>query len=178
MLVLETDQIPEEGLQLAWNEEVPSVMAYVASLSRIDFAFEQPLHTEAKVLKVGQSFFLKGNVKTTLRLTCVRCLNDFSFPISSSFDLTLSPLKKAPTEEEIELKEEDMESNFFEGGEIHLSEIACEQVFLEIPYKPLCHEDCRGLCPVCGKDLNLSACHCVPEGSESAFSALKDLKLS
>jgi len=178
MLVLETDQIPEEGLQLVWNEEVPSVMAYVASLSRIDFAFEQPLHTEAKVLKVGQSFFLKGNVKTTLRLTCVRCLNDFSFPISSSFDLTLSPLKKAPTEEEIELKEEDMESNFFEGGEIHLSEIACEQVFLEIPYKPLCHEDCRGLCPVCGKDLNLSACHCAPEGSESAFSALKNLKLS
>jgi uncharacterized protein len=178
MVVHEIDEITEEGLQLAWDEEVPGVMAYLASLSRIDFAFERPLHTEAKVLKIGQSFFLNGKVETTLRLTCVRCLNDFSFPISSSFDLTLSPLKKALAEEEVELKEGDMESNFFEGGQIHLSEIACEQVFLEIPYKPLCREDCRGLCPVCGKDLNLSACHCVPENSKSAFSALKNLKLS
>ena len=178
MVVLEIDEITEEGLQLAWDEEVPSLMVYLASLSRIDFSFEKPLHTEAKVWKVGQSFFLRGNVTTTLRLTCVRCLNDFSFPLFSSFDLTLSPLKKAPAEEEVELKEEDLESNFFEGGEIHLSEIACEQVFLEIPYKPLCREDCRGLCPVCGKDLNLSACHCIPENSESAFSALKNLKLS
>ena len=178
MVVLEIDEITEEGLQLAWDEEVSSVMAYLASLSRIDFAFERPLHTEAKVLKIGQSFFLNGNVETTLRLTCGRCLNDFSFPISSSFDLTLSPLEKALTEEEVELKEKDLESNFFEGGQIHLSEIACEQVFLEIPYKPLCRGDCRGLCPVCGKDLNLSACHCVPENSESAFSALKHLKLS
>ena len=105
-------------------------------------------------------------------------MNDFSFPISSSFELTLSPLKKAPAEEELELREDDIESNFFEEGQIHLSEIACEQVFLEIPYKPLCGEECRGLCPVCGKDLNLSACHCVPEDSESAFSALKHLKLS
>jgi uncharacterized protein len=178
MVVLEIDEITEEGLQLAWDEEVSSVMAYLTSLSRIDFGFEKPLHTEATVLKIGQSFFLKGNVETTLRLTCVRCLNDFSFPISSSFDLTLSPLKKAFTEEEAELKEEDLESNFFEEGEIRLSEIACEQVFLEIPYKPLCREDCRGLCPVCGKDLNLSPCYCVPENSESAFDALKNLKLS
>jgi uncharacterized protein len=178
MVVLEIDEITEEGLHLTWDEELPSITAYLAGLSRIDFGFEKPLHTEAKVRKVGPSFFLEGNVQTSLRLTCVRCLKDFFFPISSSFDLTLSPLKKAPTGEEAELKEEDMESNFFEGGEIHLSEIACEQVFLEIPYKPLCREDCRGLCPVCGKDLNLSACHCVPVGSEFAFSALKNLKLS
>ena len=46
---------------------------------------------------------------------------------------------------------------FFEGGEIHLSEIACEQIFLEIPYQPLCQEDCKGLCPQCGRDLNLSS---------------------
>jgi uncharacterized protein len=178
MYSLEIDEITDGGLQLAWDEEVPSLMSYLASLSIIDFAFEQPLHTETRVTKIGQSICLTGNVKTTLRLTCVRCLNDFNFPISSSFDLTLSPLKKAPAEEEVELKEEDMESNFFEGGEIHLSEIACEQVFLEIPYKPLCREDCRGLCPVCGKDLNLSTCHCVSEDSGSAFSALKNLKLS
>ncbi len=70
-----------------------------------------------------------------------------------------------------------MESIFFEGGEIHLSEIACEQIFLEIPYQPLCREDCKGLCPQCGRDLNLSPCDCVREEWGSGFTALQKMKL-
>jgi uncharacterized protein len=86
-------------------------------------------------------------------------------------------LKETSSPEETELVEEDMESNFYQGGEIHLSEIACEQIFLEIPFKPLCQEDCRGLCPTCGKDLNLASCECVKEEFGSGFSALQKLKL-
>jgi uncharacterized protein len=104
-------------------------------------------------------------------------LKEFPYPLSTTFELTLQPLKEAPSEEETELGSEEMELNFFEGGEIHLSEIACEQIFLEIPYKPLCQEGCKGLCPICGKDLNLSACECVKEELTSSFSALKKLKL-
>jgi len=71
----------------------------------------------------------------------------------------------------------EMESSFFEGGELHLSEIACEQIFLEIPYQPLCHEECKGLCPGCGKDLNLLSCECIRDEGSSSFSILKQLKL-
>ncbi len=70
-----------------------------------------------------------------------------------------------------------MESNFFEGGEIHLSEVACEQIFLEIPYQPLCSENCKGLCPQCGQDRNLSPCGCNQEDWEAGFSVLRKLKL-
>ncbi len=101
---------------------------------------------------------VKGNLKALLRLQCVRCLEEFSYPLSSTFEVALFPAKEASLEEEeVELGEDEMESNFYEGGEIHLSEIACEQIFLEIPYQPLCHDDCKGLCPECGKDLNRSS---------------------
>lgn len=177
MFILKLDEIPDEGLDLKWKEERASLLAYLEDLSRIDFDFETPLQSEVKIKKAGRSVLITGEVQTTLRLQCVRCLKEFLYPLSTTFDLTLHPLREAPSEEETELGSEEMESSFFEGGEIHLSEIACEQVFLEIPYQPLCQEGCKGLCPTCGKDLNLSSCDCVKEEFTTGFSALKKLKL-
>ena len=177
MFALKLDEIPEEGLDLKWKEEKASLLAYLKGLSRIDFDFETPLQSEVKIRRVGRSVLMTGKVQTTLRLQCVRCLKEFSNPLATTFELTLHPLKEAPSEEETELGSEEMESSFFEGGEIHFSEIACEQIFLEIPYQPVCQEGCKGLCPVCGKDLNISSCECVKEELTSGFSALKKLKL-
>jgi len=177
MFTLKLDEIPEEGLDLKWQEERASLLAYLEDLSEIDFDFESPLQSEVKIKKAGQSVFITGKVETTLRLQCARCLKEFSYPLSSTVELTLHPLKETPSEEEIELGSEEMESSFFEGGEIHLSEVACEQIFLEIPYQPICREDCKGLCSICGKDLNLSSCECVKEEFTSGFSVLQKLKL-
>jgi len=177
MVTLKLDEISDEGLNLKWTEERASLLAYLENLSQIDFDFETPLLSEVKIWKAGRSVLMRGRVETNLRLQCVRCLKEFSYPLSSTFELTLHPFKGTSFEEETELDEGEMESSFFEGGEIHLSEIACEQIFLEIPYQPLCHEDCKGLCPVCGKDLNLFSCECVKEEFVSGFSVLKKLKL-
>jgi len=177
MFTLKLDDIPAEGLNLNWAEERSSLSSYLERFSQIDFSFEGPLQSEARVRKAGQSVLINGRVQATLQLQCVRCLKEFYYPISSGFELTLLPLKEASSAEEAELSEEDMEANFYQGGEIHLSEIACEQIFLEIPFKPLCQEDCKGLCPTCGKDLNLGSCECVREEFGSGFSALQKLKL-
>ena len=177
MFTLKLDEVPEEGLELEWKEERTALLAYLKDLSRIDFDFETPLRSQAKIKKAGGLVFISGKVQTVLQLQCVRCLKEFSYPLSTTFDLTLHPLNEVPSEEETELGSEEMELNFFEGREVHLSEIACEQIFLEIPYQPLCEEGCKGLCSICGKDLNLSACECVDEGLASGFSALKKLKL-
>src|SRR4030065_1532476 len=163
MFILKLDEIPDDGLDLKWKEERDALLAYLEDLSRIDFDFETPLQSEVNIKKIGRSVLITGKVQATLRMQCVRCLKEFSYPLSTTFELTLHPLKETPSEEETELGSEEMESSFFEGGEIHLSEIACEQIFLEIPYQPLCREECEGLCSVCGKDLNLSACKCVKE---------------
>ena len=177
MFTLKLDEIPGEGLDLKWTEEKDTLLVYLKDLSRIDFDFETPLQSEVKIRKVDRSVLIEGKVQTILRLQCVRCLKEFSYPLSTTFELTLLPLKEAPAAEETELGSEEMEASYFEGGEIHLSEIACEQIFLEIPYQPLCQEGCKGLCPTCGQDLNLSSCKCAKEELTSGFSALKKLKL-
>jgi len=177
MLTVKLDDIPEEGLNLEWTEERASLLGYLKTLSQIDFDFEAPLSSEARILIAGQSVLISGRVQTALRLQCVRCLKEFAYPLSSTFELTLHSLKEAPAAEETELGDEEMESGFFEGGEIHLSEIACEQIFLEIPIQPLCQKNCKGLCPVCGTDLNLFSCTCERQEFVSGFSALKKLKL-
>ena len=177
MFTVKIEDIPEEGLVLNWEEQLDSLGTYLSHLTSIDFDFEAPLHGEAAISRIGKSYLIRGNLQTVLRLKCVRCLKEFAQSLSSSFDLSLYPLKEAGLEEEVELAEEDMESGFFEGGEIRLSEAACEQIFLEIPYQPLCAADCKGLCPKCGRDLNLSACDCTEEGLGAGFSGLQKLKL-
>jgi len=175
MLTIKIEEIPDEGLNLEWVEEKDSISTYLKNFSNIDFEFETPMTSKMKIVKAGKSLLLKGDVMATLRLQCGRCLKEFSYPISTHFDLNFYSIKDFSFPEELELSEEDMEMNFYEGGEIHLSEIAFEQVFLEIPYKPLCHEDCKGLCPFCGQDLNLSSCDCIKESFNSSFSILKKL---
>lgn len=177
MRTLKWDEIPDEGLWLEWREEVPSLSTYLRTLAQIDFQFKTPLDSKARIVKAGKAVLIKGSVETLLELRCIRCLKAFPFPLTSSFDITLLPLQEAPKEEEVELAEEDMASDFFEGGEIHLSELACEQVFLEIPVQPLCQRDCKGLCPGCGKDLNLGPCGCQRETFETGFAVLRKWKL-
>ncbi|OGP90827.1 MAG: hypothetical protein A2157_05080 [Deltaproteobacteria bacterium RBG_16_47_11] len=176
MFTVKLDDIPEEGLTLSWEERRDSLLEYLRHFSSIDFDFDTPLHGEAQIKKMGESYLIQGSVQALLQLRCVRCLKEFDYPLSLPFDLTLHLLKQAAFEEEIELGEEDLKSNFFEGGKIHLSEIACEQIFLEIPYQPLCREDCRGLCPQCGRDLNLSSCDCTREDWGIGFSVLRKMK--
>ena len=177
MFTLKMDEIPDEGLELEWTEEKSSLSGYLENFPEIDFDFEDPLRSKAKVSKSGRAAFVKGKVETSLRLRCVRCLKEFFYPLVSTFELALLPLKETSKEDDVELEGSDLEAGFYEEGELHLSEIACEQVFLEIPYQPLCREGCKGLCPVCGSDLNLSSCQCAREGFPSGFAVLKDLKL-
>jgi uncharacterized protein len=178
MFVLKIDDIPDEGLELKWEEGTESMAAYLKTLSRIDFSFESPLHSEAKIQRVGKTILIKGSVQTILRFQCARCLKEFSYPLSSNLDITLLPSEGVSVKEgEGELTDEEMELTYHDGEEIHLSEIACEQVFLEVPYQPLCHAECKGLCQICGTNLNLSTCRCVQEGAEGSFKILQKLKL-
>jgi len=177
MFTVKLDDIPEEGLNLNWEEQRDSLVTYLRHRSSIDFDFETPLHAEARITRTGKAYLIQGSLQTLLRLRCARCLEEFPYPLSSAFDLSLHSAKGTSFEEEVELDAEDMESNFFEGGEIHLSEVACEQIFLEIPFQPLCSEDCKGLCPQCGRDRNLSSCDCSQEDWEAGFSVLRKLKL-
>ena len=80
-------------------------------------------------------------------------------------------------EEEIELKVEEIGMFYFKGEEINLQQGIQEQVVMAFPLKPLCDENCKGLCPKCGSDLNQGDCGCKREPGSNKFAVLKNLQL-
>ncbi len=101
------------------------------------------------------------NVHYTAQLTCNRCLGYFSRDFST--DLYLTYVKgKDPYEnvENVDLKKTDVDRIYYTGPCIDVQVGLREAVLLSLPITIVCREECRGLCPVCGKDRNKEACTC------------------
>jgi uncharacterized protein len=121
-----------------------------------------------------------GRVQVPMSLTCSRCLATYPSAIDSSFRIIFrkDSARHAEVEDETELCDDDLIASTYCGDEIDLAHEIEEQVAMEIPLKPLCDEGCKGLCPVCGSDLNTGSCSCSREPVNLKFSALKDFKVS
>jgi len=76
---------------------------------------------------------------------------------------------------ETELAEEDINTAFYRDGVIDLGELLHEQFYLTLPMKPLCREDCKGLCPVCGANWNQTTCACERRWEDPRLAGLKAL---
>jgi len=77
---------------------------------------------------------------------------------------------------EVELSEDELGVLEVSGGELDSAPLVVEQVLLELPQRPLCRDDCRGLCPICGGDRNEGECDCEREAADPRWSALAELK--
>ena len=103
---------------------------------------------------------IRGRLRTDVGLACSRCLEPVQFPVTTEFDQFYESNAEHPLHGEIALHERDTEIGFFSGDFIEVSDIAREQILLSLPMKPICREDCKGLCPYCGKNRNLKDCNC------------------
>ncbi len=139
--------------------------------------FLSPINTSLSVVREFDHIRLHGSVATTVSLTCSRCLAEYTPDISSVFTIFYSKSTTAQPEVEVELGEQDLVSVTYSGDEIDFSNEVAEQILLELPYKPLCSEECKGLCPSCGTDLNISDCKCSKKAVSMAFSSLNELKV-
>jgi uncharacterized protein len=128
------------------------------------------------IVKDKQHFQLTGSVRTTLELTCGRCLEPFTMEIDAPFDLRYQPHASNTGEGEREIEEDDLTTAFYEDQRIDLGQLMREQFYLAVPMKPLCRELCRGLCPVCGTNLNRDACDCKRDWEDPRMAVLKELK--
>ena len=79
-------------------------------------------------------------------------------------------------EGEREIEEDDLTTAFYENDEIDLGQLMQEQFYLSLPMKPLCAGDCKGLCPMCGTNLNRGTCACDPQWEDPRLAALKALR--
>ena len=112
-----------------------------------------------------------------LKTDCASCLTGFELDVPVIFNLTLKPRPASSGElpEDLELTREDLEECFYEGETIDLDEILREQLLLALPMYPRCQESCRGLCPVCGVNLNEQSCSCEREEIDPRWVALRTI---
>ena len=115
-------------------------------------------------------------MQTTLELPCSRCLEPFTTPVDAPFDLRYQPHAENTGEGEREIAEDDLTTAFYEHDEIDLGQLMREQFYLSLPMKPLCRDECRGLCPVCGTNLNRGACACTHAWEDPRLAALRELR--
>jgi DUF177 domain-containing protein len=132
---------------------------------------------ECDIARDDRRFRLVGQVRTTLELTCGRCLEPFQLPIDARFDLRYLPRTENAGEGEIEIEEEedDLATAYYADDMIDLGQLMAEQFHLGLPMKPLCRDECRGLCPQCGMNLNTGSCACTAVWTDPRLAPLKSL---
>jgi len=135
-----------------------------------------PVSVSMDVEKAAADVFLvSGRVTTRLELDCSRCLEPFAMPVETAFELRYVPQSQNQGEGEREIDEEDLATAFHRDGILDITDLLREQFQLVLPMKPLCSETCRGLCPVCGANLNRTECGHSPQWEDSRLAPLKGL---
>lgn len=125
---------------------------------------------------VGQNFVLRAAADYRQTLECSRCLCPTEQPVSAEIDLLVLDETAQPTVGEYELDETDLGVVYAEDAELDLEPLLLEQLQLNVPMHVLCGEQCAGLCPTCGADLNRGVCGCERAPADPRWSALADLK--
>lgn len=141
-----------------------------------DFRQAGPLKLDAVAELTGSEIRIRGRLSARLLATCDRCLAPVEVPLENDFDLFYRPMASIARNDEIEISPDELGVGFYSGDGIDLADVVTEQVNLAMPAKLVCKADCKGLCPVCGANLNVAPCQCRREQSEHAspFSSLLD----
>jgi uncharacterized protein len=125
-----------------------------------EFVSLSPVSYELTIKKIEDLVTVEGPISCTLTMTCVKCLDEFTLPMNVNLDIELAPRVPTPHISELELKNNDMDVYYYEGDEIDLDPFVYDEVVLNIPMRPVCKEECKGLCDVCGKNKNYEECNC------------------
>ena len=165
----------ERAEPLEWEETVEFPTEHLAPglLEAIG-----PVACRGQVHFVPPGFLLRARLSYDQTLACIRCLKPIREASEGEFEVLLmvEPDRAAGGDTPIELEETDLSVLRVEGEEIETEPILIEQILLQVPMKPLCREDCRGLCPRCGSDRNESPDCCDETRYDSRWSGLQSLR--
>jgi uncharacterized protein len=176
-LKIRVSDITDKAKAVAAIEEIELYPTLKQAQDAGECRFLAPVTVSLSIVREFDHIRVHGNVATQVLLSCSRCLCDFTSDLDSTFTVFYTKSVISQYEDEIELGEEDLVSASYSGDEIDFSDEVAEQILLELPYKPLCSETCKGLCTSCGADLNSSECRCSNNTVSMAFSSLQGLKV-
>ena len=172
---LRIEDITAEAKELALDEPVAEINRLLERGPIREYHLTEAAAVQLSYYRSGMDVVFSGALKAPAEATCARCAEQFMTSCTRSFRFVLAP--KAVGEPDRDLRAEDLEFSFYEGEDIDLSPLIREQALLALPTRPLCKEDCRGLCPQCGANLNREVCGCSVTTSDPRFGVLRTLKV-
>jgi len=130
---------------------------------------------KVRLMRTDRGILVKGRLDTEVELTCSRCLSLFGCPLALDIEEEYFPTTDVFSGAPLPLPDEFGCFTIDEHHELDLTEAILQYALLTMPMKPLCREDCAGLCPHCGHNLNLGACNCPPQEADPRWSELSRL---
>lgn len=171
MLLVDLSRL-RTGVEHVERRLEPSAFADTAA----DFRVVSPVDLTADLRKDGRKVRATGRVQATLECACSRCLEAFTIPVDAAFDALFLPASANAGAAEQEVADDDLGIAFYTNDTIDLGELVREQFYLALPMKPLCREDCRGLCPICGINRNREVCSCESTWVDPRLEPLRRLR--
>jgi uncharacterized protein len=171
------DEIPESGrtLRLHWDED--RLRQFLPPDDPLSLKLLRPLNVTLNLNRRPDHIRITGKIEGSLDVGCHRCLRPFVLSLKEPVDIYMVANERMPKDEEKELEPDELFYEFFDGEVIEVDRLVAEQVFLALPVKLLCSDDCKGICPGCGVNLNDEACRCKPPAGRSPFEMLKTIKI-
>lgn len=173
-------EIPDSGLHVEaerkahWLSNVPEIGSGGNSQEPAP-ALASDIHFDFVITKDQKDISVEGSAVFTLITACSRCLERVKLRLTPWFHLVLTPKVEFGDDSDFEAC---LDYATYEGDEIELDDYLREVLAMELPYRVLCRDDCKGLCPGCGANMNSGGCSCPNnEWVDERFRALKELKI-
>lgn len=171
-MILRVSDLTEDGVHIEAVEEPGWLVNLPELLSEdSDLKLLSKIGIDLQVTRVLKEITVIGNIRLLIETPCSRCLVPVKIELNPMISLVLSPGDK------LSVEDKDIEHETYHGDEIDLSSYLMEQVAISLPVKVVCKEDCKGLCTLCGANLNTEVCACNREQIDPRFSVLKNLKI-
>jgi uncharacterized protein len=138
-------------------------------------SFDKPLTFSGYATRNAEDVRVKGSLTGSIKSQCSRCLEAFTMTIDLVMDTAFVP-RRGDSEDEDGTFEPGSILSYYDGDSIDLLQEIKDLILVNLPIKPICRPDCRGLCPQCGAELNKSPCQCEQDKGLSPFDKLKELK--
>ncbi len=143
-----------------------------------DDGSEYKITGSAELLRTNRGVLVRASLSTIAQCTCSRCLKPFSCPVPISFEEEFFPTINIADGSRLDSTEEPGSFRIDSRHILSLEDAIREYLVINMPMKPLCREDCAGLCSVCGQNLNEGSCQCDRNRIDSRWTPLLSLKRS
>jgi uncharacterized protein len=167
---LDITDIPAEGREFVFDDQ--ELWAEGLREFQMEYASTTPLSATFTVVPELRGALVRGRLTGAMSAPCDRCTREVRIDVDQSFDLF---------EDEPQPGEESLEPTLLRRRgrvlELDVGGLLWEEFVLALPVKPLCSEDCKGLCPSCGKDLNAGPCTCGKADLDPRLAALRGLTI-